>query len=126
VPFSFADWYGAMLGMTKISAISGDRRLCPIVPHAESSFDVASLCRERSAHVSQSLEIQGVGRNVARKDQAHLLFDLRSLMSMVYVFDGLFESNGKEQTNGNRGDVDEKILPRVDDLMGGVHIKHRR
>jgi hypothetical protein len=23
-------------------------------------------------------------------------------MSMVYVFDGLFESNGKEQTNGDR------------------------
>ena len=47
-------------------------------------------------------------------------------MSMVYVLDSLFESNGEEQTNGDRGDVDQKILPGVDGLMGSVHIKHRR
>jgi hypothetical protein len=47
-------------------------------------------------------------------------------MSRMYVFDGLFEPNGDEQANGDRDDMDQEILPRVDGLMGGMHIEHGR
>jgi len=48
------------------------------------------------------------------------------LMTMVEELDSLFEPNGYEEANTNRGDVDEKRPPGVDVFMGGVDIKHGR
>ncbi len=54
------------------------------------------------------------------------LLTLFQLMTMVQELDSLFEPNGYEEANTNRGDVDEERLLGVDVFMGGVDIKHGR
>jgi hypothetical protein len=44
----------------------------------------------------------------------------------VNVFDRLFETNSDEQTDDNRGDVDEETFPGVNRFVRSVHIEHRR
>jgi hypothetical protein len=51
---------------------------------------------------------------------------LLQLTTVMNVFDRLFETNSDEQTDDNRGDVDEETFPGVNRFVRSVHIEHGR
>ena len=56
---------------------------------------------------------------------AHLADKVTPLSAVMNRHYNLLKSNGDEQADDNRRDMDNKILPRVNRLMGSVNIKHR-
>jgi hypothetical protein len=44
--------------------------------------------------------------------------DLRDLLPVVEVLDGLLEADGNEQTDDDSGEVDEEVLPSMEDSWG--------
>lgn len=47
-------------------------------------------------------------------------------MTMVEELDSLFQTDGDDQADDDGGNVNQKILPRMDSLVGSVHVEHRR
>ena len=49
---------------------------------------------------------------------------LAQLVMLVDALDGLFESDGDEQTDDNGGDVDEEVAPGVGGVVWRVDVEH--
>ena len=45
-------------------------------------------------------------------------------MAVMEVFDGLFETDGDEETEDDGGDVDEEVAPGAGGVMRGVDVEH--
>ena len=48
------------------------------------------------------------------------------LVSMMEELDGLFQSNGNEQADDDRREMNEEVLPGVDSFVGSVNVEHGR
>jgi hypothetical protein len=52
------------------------------------------------------------------------LADFSDLMTVVEVFDSLFEADGDEEPDDDGGDVDEEVAPGAGGMVGGVDVEH--
>ena len=72
---------------------------------------------------AQRLRLETI--DVQSKFEPQRVAGLRHPVSMMEEFDRLFQADGDEQTDHDRGNVDEEVLPSVNGLVR-VYIEHGR
>jgi hypothetical protein len=56
---------------------------------------------------------------------AQVFFQLMALVEMVNCLDGLFEADGDEEPDGDRGDVDNEIAPGSGGVVRRMDVEHQ-
>jgi hypothetical protein len=73
---------------------------------------------------AQGIDVVGDGLAVGVHLLQQQLARFAGLVTVVKVFDSLFEADGDEQTDDDGGDVEEEVAPGVGAVVGRMDVEH--
>jgi hypothetical protein len=102
--------------------LDGRRKFCD--PAGPGVIDISAQSRERGGFVVVELVIEIDDMEVLSGFDAKVVFQLMALVTVVEGLDGLLETDGDEQADGDGGDMDEEVSPGAGGVVGGMDVEH--